>query len=366
MSKLTLHKLLLLTAGYGDGHNSAARAIAQCAVAQGWQADVVDPCQKASPRIFAITQQFYKFCVTCAPWIWGIAYYQTETADWSTKANAPILRKVTNYMKGLIQALQPDMVICTYPLYAYMLDYLRQRGEVNVPYGVVVTDSLEISRPWMLSKADVFYLPDEYSAQLVMDRFALPQSLVYNSGFPVRDAFNGRSALNTPPSPQDFNIVYGAYAPVRRVRADVKAIQHAFPQANITLLGGTRYRAFSALQNDRVAVIKRTDDMPSLFEKAHLYIGKAGAATMYEAYSMNLPVIVNYSLPGQEQGNIALLQQDVCGRFVDTTPDLLNLLQKLLADNAAMWQSWRAAMISANRKAGAEHIMHDIRSRFFV
>jgi processive 1,2-diacylglycerol beta-glucosyltransferase len=179
-------------------------------------------------------------------------------------------------------------------------------------------------------------------------------------------AFNGRCALKTPPSQQEFRIVYGAYAPVQRVCADVKAIQHAFPQAHITLLTGSRYRAFAGLQNDRVSVIKRTDDMPSLFEKAHLYIGKAGAATMYEAYSMNLPVIVNYSLPGQEQGNIALLQQDACGRFVDTTPDLLLLLQKLLADNAAMWQSWRAAMISANRKAGAEHIMDDIRRRFFV
>lgn len=359
-------KLLLLTAGYGDGHNSAAYALAQCAEARGWIAEVIDPCQKASPRIFSLTQSFYKFCVTSASWIWGITYYQTETADWSTKATAPILRKVTNCIKAVIDAFQPDVVLCTYPLYAYMLDYLRNIGEIALPYGVVVTDSLEISRSWMLSNADVYYLPDEHSAQLVMERFALPQSRVYNSGFPVRAAFNGRLSMKTPPSTQDFRIVYGAYAPVKRVRTDVRAINNAFPQAQITVLAGNRFQSFARLQNDKVTVIKRTDDMPLLFEKAHLYIGKAGAATMYEAYSMHLPVIVNYSLPGQEQGNIALLLKDACGRCVDTTPDLLTLLQKLLADNATMWQSWRAAMISANRKDGALHIIDDIQRRFFV
>ena len=97
-------KLLLLTAGYGDGHNSAAYALAQCAEARGWIAEVIDPCQKASPRIFSLTQSFYKFCVTSASWIWGITYYQTETADWSTKATAPILRKVTNCVKAVIDA----------------------------------------------------------------------------------------------------------------------------------------------------------------------------------------------------------------------------------------------------------------------
>lgn len=359
-------KLLLLTAGYGDGHNSAAQALAQCAESRGCIAKVIDPCQMASPRIFSLTQSFYKFCVTSASWIWGITYYQTETADWSTKATAPILRKVTNCIREVISAFQPDMVLCTYPLYAYMLDYLRNTGEISLPYGVVVTDSLEISRPWMLSNAEVFYMPDEYSAQLVMERFALPQSRVYNSGFPVRAAFNGRLSMKTPPSSQDFRIVYGAYAPVKRVCSDVRAIQNTFPQAQLTVLAGKRYPAFARLQNDKVTVINRTDDMPSLFEKAHLYIGKAGAATMYEAYSMLLPVIVNYSLPGQEQGNIALLLQDACGRCVDTTPDLLNLLRKLLEDNATMWQSWRKAMISANRKDGALHIIDDIQRRFFV
>ncbi|MBR1998866.1 MAG: hypothetical protein IJ993_10670 [Akkermansia sp.] len=357
-------KLLLLTVGYGEGHNTAARALTQVARLRGWEALMVDPCQKSSPRIFEITRKFYQFCVKSAPWIWGITYAQTETADWSTKACAPILSKVTNYLCNLIAEYRPGVILCTYPLYAYMLDYLRTMGKLDVPYGVVVTDSLEISRPWMLTGADVVYLPDEYSEHLVREKFALPQEKLCVGGFPVSIYFDGKQALTHAPCAGDFQIIYGAYAPKRRVRADVRAICQMFPGAKITVIAGTRYNALIRLQNERVTVLEKTDDMPSLFENSHLYIGKAGAATMYEAYAMNLPLIINYAMPGQEQGNLELLQLDGAGRFVETTADLLHMLQALIKDNAALWNRWKTSMNLADRKGGAARIIRDIEKRF--
>ena len=359
-------KLLLLTVGYGEGHNSAANAISQAAQQRGWQACVVDPCRLSSPRLFALTQSFYKFCVRSAPWIWGITYAQTETADWSTKSHAPILRKVTRCIRKLIDEYAPDAILCTYPLFAYMLDTLRMEQGIKVPYGVVVTDALEISRPWMLSYADVFYLPDRYSADLVKDRYALPDSKLSAAGFAVKNQFAGRLALTSAPSESDIRIVYGGYAPKRRVRADVRALCQSFPGARITVIAGARYHDLVRLHNDRVTVIDKTDDMPALFENAHLYIGKAGAATVFEAYSMNLPIIVNYALPGQEQGNAALIALDGVGRFVETTPDLIHLVRLLLDNHAAMWQSWKNAMQNVSRNGGADAIISDLENRFFI
>ena len=364
MKKTAKRRLLLLTVGYGDGHNSAALAISQAAQQKGWDTRVVDPCFLASPRLFGVTQAFYRFCVRSAPWIWGITYAQTETADWSTKSHAPILRKVTRCVRDVLEKYQPDVVLCTYPLFAYMLDALRASKIINVPYGVVVTDSLEISRPWMLSAADVFYLPDRYSMDLVKSRYALPDNKLRASGFPVKRQFCGRRALEYSPSRGDIRIVYGAYAPKRRVRADVRALCREFPGAQITVIAGARYGALVRLQNERVSVISRTDDMPLLFENAHLYIGKAGAATVFEAYAMNLPLIINYALPGQEQGNTELVEKDGVGRAVQTTADLIRLVNALLSDNAAMWHSWKNAMQIVNRTGGAEDIISDIEHRF--
>lgn len=362
----TPRKLLVLTVGYGEGHNTAARALAAAAQEKGWTVEVVDACAASSPRLFSITQKFYQFCVKSAPWMWAITYAQTETADWSTKATAPILRRVTQYIKELIQSFQPDAVLCTYPLYGYMIDYLRRTGAIHVPYGMVVTDALEISRPWMLTNADVVYLPDEYSLRLVQERFAISPAKLAAPGFPVKPDFCGRRSLTAPPTKHDIRIVYGAYAPLPRVKADIAMLLRCLPGAHITLLAGSRYRALKTLACARVSVLKRTDKMVSLFENCHLYIGKAGAATVFEAYAMALPVIINYALPGQEQGNLQLLQKDGVGISVASTAELQCAVSGILDNNAAVWLRMKQLMLALNRSNGASRIIDDFERRFFV
>lgn len=360
----TPSKLLLLTVGYGEGHNTAAHALAIAAQEKGWTVEVVDACAASSPRLFSITQKFYQFCVKSAPWMWAITYAQTETADWSTKATAPFLRRVTQYIKELIQSFLPDAVLCTYPLYGYMIDYLRTMGAIEVPYGMVVTDALEISRPWMLTNADVVYLPDEYSLRMVQDRFAISPSKLAAPGFPVKPVFCGKRSLTLPPSKQNIRIVYGAYAPLSRVKADIVMLLQWLPGCHITLLAGSRYRALKSLVCDRVSVLKRTDKMVSLFENSHLYIGKAGAATVFEAYATALPVIINYALPGQEQGNLQLLQMDGVGLSVASTPELQRAVSDILNNNAAIWLRMKQLMMTLNRSNGACRIIDDFERRF--
>ena len=359
-------KLLILTIGYGDGHNAAAHAIQQAAEKRGWKVWVEDPCIEASPRIYSLTRKFYQFCVKQAPWLWGITYSQTENADWSKKSNSPVLRRVTWCIRDLLTQYMPDIVLCTYPLYAYMLDSMRAEALSSVPYGVVVTDALEISKPWMLTNADVVYLTDEYSLELVMERYAIDEKKLSAAGFPVRSSFDNLSSLTSVPTNQDFRILYGAHAPIHRVIADITSMVNAVPGVHITLIAGSRASKLSFLSGEHVAVIEKTSDMAGLMKNAHLYIGKAGAATVFEAYSMCLPVIINYALPGQEQGNMSLLEKDGAGVTVFSTADLMYTIRDLLKDNGKRWLSMKGAMRTKNRKGGAANIVSDIEQRFIL
>ena len=87
---------------------------------------------------------------------------------------------------------------------------------------------------------------------------------------------------------------------------------------------------------------------------------------MFEAYSSELPVIVNYSLPGQEQGNLALLLADGAGVTAGTTSELLTRVRGLLADGAAGWKRLTAAMQRAARTGAAARIVDELERRFNV
>ncbi len=362
-----LPKILILSVGYGKGHHSAAYALAEYYQKQGWEPRVLDVCELAQPLVFRLTQRFYDFCVRKAPWLWGITYSLTDTADWARLIHSPFLRPVVRCLQESLEQERPELVVCTYPLFAYMLDDLRQRMRWNGRYAVVVTDAREISRPWMQSSADLVTVPDEGSRRLVLERYGLPESIVESAGFPVRGAFRAAEEF-TAPTREHLRILYGAYRQTGGVIQDIEALMSSFPGLELTVLAGHRtrllQRRFAAYcASRRLTVIRETASMPELLRRCHFYIGKAGAATMFECYASCVPVLVNFTLPGQEQGNLELLLEDGAGYHVESTSHLVDTLRCLLAYDAKGWQLLRRAMVAADRAGGARRIAAAIERR---
>ena len=357
-------KLLVLSVGYGQGHHSAAAALAEHYVSLGWDALVADVCEMASPGGFRLTQAFYQFCVRKAPWLWGITYALTDTADWNLLIRTPILQRVVRRLRSLLVEVKPDFVFCTYPLFAYMLDYLREKGIIDVPYAMVVTDALEISRPWMCSAAPLVIVPDEGSRRLVLDRYALPEARVVAAGFPVKAGFF-LSAERRAPSEECLHVVYGAYRQNGGVVADISTLLQAFPQMRLTVIAGARASYLRRIfgHGGNLDIIRETGRMPELMAQSHFYIGKAGAATMFECYTAGVPVLVNFLLPGQEEGNLRLLQADGAGIHVQSTPHLVQTLRELLQQDADGWRSLCDAMTKAGRSGASGRISEVVKEK---
>lgn len=360
--------LLLLSVGYGQGHHAAATALAEQFSAQGWSCRVEDVCELFQPVLFRLTQRFYSFCVRRAPWLWGVTYSLTDTANWARMVRRPLFKPLVSDLGGLLQEIKPDLVICTYPLFAYMLDALREQGGRVPPYAVVVTDAREISRPWMQSESPLVLVPDAGSRRMVTERYALSPAAVSASGFPVRRAF-APSPDRVPPTGQELRIVYGAYRQTEGVINDIAAMLGAFPGLRLTVLAGHRMRLlrkyFAAdCRNGRLCVLDKTSEMERLLPENHFYIGKAGAATMFECYASLVPVLVNFTLPGQEQGNLELLLEDGAGYHVESTAHLVATLQGLVQNHAAGWKLLCQAMQSSGRSGGAACVQKVICERF--
>ncbi len=370
MTHCCRQKLLLLSVGYGQGHHSAAAAVAEHYAARGWETRVEDICALARPRLFRLTQCFYDFCVRRAPWLWGVTYSLTGTADWSRLVRCPVLQKTVECLREVLDTYAPDMVICTYPLFAYMLDELQRRGYQVPPYAMVVTDALEISRPWMRSRCPLVMLPDAESTRMVMERYAFAPDEVVATGFPVRSAFVP-SQRRERPDDGLLSVVYGAYRQAGGVCADMAALLSSFPQMHLTVIAGRhaamlrrRFEGYCAA--GRLVIVDSSRSMHALLAESHFYIGKAGAATMFECYAVNVPMIVNFTLPGQERGNLDLLLMDGAGCHVESTSHLIATMRRLLDNEAAGWTALCESMRKACRIYGAARAAEAIRNRFGV
>lgn len=361
-------KLLLLSVGYGQGHHAAAAATAEELTARGWQCHTVDPCREAHPIIFGLSQAYYRFCVRRAPELWAVTYAMTDAADWTRCVHWPLLRGATEYLEQQLRAWQPDLVICTYPLFAYMLDAIAARSGRKQPYAMLVTDAIAVSSPWMKSRAPLVFVPDALTHAQVTARYGLPAERVIPAGFPVRRAFIP-SALHCPEE-TTLRILYACYISRRRSLAQVEAMLAEFPHARITVLAGDfaplfrRYFA-AAVTAGRLTILEQTEEMHRLFATHHVYIGKAGAATVFEGYSARIPLFINYALPGQEQGNLELLERDGAGCFISSTADLLTALHALCGKGSGSWEHYRNAQRSAARSGAAARIADAVERKWF-
>lgn len=362
-----VRKVLICSVGYGQGHHAAAAALAEEFSARGCRCRICDPCALARPTLFPWTQAFYRFCVRRAPWLWGITYARTDIADWKKGVKMPLLGAVKRRLQQLLQEEKPDVVLCTYPLYAYMLDALRSEGLFHGRYAVVVTDALEISRPWLLSKAPLVVVPDAGSAAKVRARFGLSADTVLPLGFPVRRAFCP-GVVRRVPTADNLRIVMGVYRSTREMVRSVRALLGGYPAAHITLLAGARAPRIERLlcrcgYSEQVEVLSASARMAELFAASHLYIGKTGAATMFECYAARLPMVANFALPGQEQGNLELLLRDGAGRYAESPEEVVQTVQEMLADGAALWKRMRMAMACAGYDGAAGRIADEVERR---
>lgn len=370
MGKLPKRKLLLLSVGYGKGHHSAAAALAEHYAGNGWQTYTHDVCELAQPQMFRHTQLFYAFCVRRAPWLWGITYALTDTADWSRLIHSPLLRPVVKCLRYKLVETAPDLIICTYPLFAYMLDELHNRGELHCPYVVVVTDAREISRPWMRSRSPLVFVPDAGSRDMVIERYALPDDRVIAAGFPVRRSFVPSGSRFTPQE-NSVRVLYGAYRQYDGVVNDIDAMLEAFPLMELTVIAGGYARKLQRnfkryCEAGQLRILRETESIADLLRESHIYIGKAGAATMFECYASEVPMLVNFTLPGQEQGNLELLLEDGAGCHVESTTHLVDTLHRLLCNGAAGWSQLRERMVAARRRNAASCIAAAIEDKFKV
>ncbi len=105
-------RLLIITAAFGEGHNSAARNLSLAAAEQGAETRVADPCMLSAPQATAVIQWGYRLVTTHFPLIWEKIYKGTDKCDFS-RQNLPLMRSPENYLQTLVEEYQPEHLFDT-------------------------------------------------------------------------------------------------------------------------------------------------------------------------------------------------------------------------------------------------------------
>ncbi len=342
-------KILILTAGYGEGHNSAARALKSAFNEQpGIEAELIDIFALRAPRFNNLSRRGYLKLINTAPKIWSGIY---RWLDESPRAPA-VLRTLASHrrlLERIIRERQPVALVSTYPVYSWLLNQLRAEGRAFCPHFTVVTDALTINSLWYRAPSDGWFVTDADSAAFLKAR-GVPPDKVHVSGFPVALAFADRPAALQPPEPvgpaQSRRVLYMINSSRETALPIVRELlQHGDWKVTFTTGRDAKFRAeieqLARSAPGPTEVLGWTDRIPELLMTHHLVISKAGGATTQESINALCPMIVSQIVPGQEEGNYELLRRNAAGALATTPAAIAAQVQAAFAKEAALWSHWR-------------------------
>ncbi len=349
-----MKRILILTAGFGEGHNSAARGIRAglARVAPKVEVELRDLFPETFGAFNEIVRCAYLALINRWPKSWGYVYnWLDRKKDFDVRFQR--FRVLKKNLGRLLDRFQPDVVVSTFPPYPYLLQQIlgtnpeSMRSCKNV---AIVTDSITVNAIWYRSPADYFIVANEQSAAVVRDGGVAPEKIKV-FGFPVNPRFadfsKDRQSRNDAPP----HILYVINAGTSRAPDLVRRLLEFNIHLTVTVGRDEKLRrAIERVARDqKVDIFGWTDEMPRLLCENDLLIGKAGGAMVQETIAAGCPMIINHVVSGQEEGNARLIVETNSGAIALSNDDVVAQAQRVFANDAKQWREWSANINKLSR-----------------
>ncbi len=351
-----MKKVLILTAGFGEGHNAAARNLRDALeqVSGDVQVEVLDLFDSTYGRFNTLVKKAHLGVVRHAPTLWRGIYAMLDHVSFADSGIGGLTR-LRHALGDVLRVTQPDCVVSTYPAYAPVIKELfRDHSEKPFRFITVVTDSISVNAAWHRAPSDVFIVANEPTAT-VMRAAGVEESRIRPLGFPVSPHF--ANPAHTPVLLDDdgpIRLLYVINHGKKKAGAVLERLLE-IDRTHLTITVGRDAELKAELmerfakQLHRVQILGWTNQMPTLMLTHHALIGKAGGAIVQEAIAARCPMIVNQIIPGQEEGNARLIQQLGLGAVADRNREVPGILEDAFAKNARLWREWRANLTKVSR-----------------
>ena len=358
-----MKKALILTADAGFGHRAAANAIADALKrypGMDFETKIVNLLDEpGTPQWLRGTQSDFDRIVREMPKFYEVAYDQSDKTVPTTVAHMGLAAVLYNAFSRVMKEIEPDVIISTYPLYSGPMTawYIRHESLVrskdgeqylsndapkkHIPFIQVITDLYSVHSIWFSYAADRICVSTD-KVRMDAIQFGCKPSNVICTGIPVRPELTEiqtkknqlRSLYGL-----DQNLPLILAVGSKRVTSMMdylNTINHSGFKVQVVMAAGgdeSLYREMKYTEwHIPVKIYNYCDTIPELMLASDVILTKAGGLITSESLAAGLPMFLCDVLPGQEEGNARVVEDNGAGKVLHSQYDLLELMCHLLID----------------------------------
>lgn len=383
-------KVLIMSASTGGGHNRAARAIkeeleSRTIDGMSIECEIVDSLKLVNNTMDKLISRGYEKSAIYTPKAYGSVYRFSETSIVSKnefKTN-PLTSLMARKFKHLLNECKADLIIGTHPFPMIALSTLKKNKNphslikaenlhksnyIDIPPMISVLTDYTTHSTWIQNEIDYYIVGHEYVKELLAYE-GVNSKKIKAFGIPVEKSFLKHRNKDTvlkefglSPNKLTILLMGGSFGAgnIKETLEELLAIDRDFQILVITgknehLKDKLSKMLDSTVHNKKVCLLGYTDKMNDILASIDVLISKPGGLTTTEALLNNVPMIVPYFIPGQEEENLDFLTN--CGAALRTTKKYsLPVLLKVLIDDPSRLDTLRNNIISIRKSDSAVNI----------
>jgi processive 1,2-diacylglycerol beta-glucosyltransferase len=332
--------VLILSAGVGRGHQSAAEGLRDelLRVAPDVRVTVHNGLGAARGPVRVFLERFTRWQLTHCPAAYSLSYFIGVRWKLGRETALRVLyRSSRSRLGALIDAERPDVVVSTYPGITAPLGVMRQRGRLHVPVCALVTDLASLHF-WAHPGADL---------HLASYTESLAEIAAITDGAPARAARPplgfahwtrrgrgaARRALGLDPE-LPLVLVSGGGWGVGDLRGSIEGALRIELSQVIVVCGenelATRRLSSHYASHSRVRVLGYTHAMADLLGAASVLVHSTGGLTCLEAAAQGCPVIAYGFARGHVRHNMKAMVRHGLIRHAKDSHELTRVLRQAL------------------------------------
>ena len=355
---------LIVTASIGSGHNRAAEAIASEIKIKYPNAQVhtVDFMSTKTAYLNGFLKEAYLKMLNLVPDMYDFLYSFTSGKMRGFSVQSLLALAMKNDMENLIDRYEADVVVCTHPFPCAAAAYLKKSKQANIVLAGVITD-FAIHQLWVYKEVDLYFVANEHIQNELALR-GISAWKIYNTGIPILPSFSARyeriellKKFGLDPN-IPIVLIMGGGLGLGGVKLTLDYLEKIYREMQILVVTGENPNLWSELKRQsetskhKVQVWGFSNNVQELMAVSDLLISKPGALTISEALAMELPMILNEPIPGQEKENAAYIEKTGAAIWVKDSALLTIVVQEVLfnaeklicmRNNAKMYKKPNAA-----------------------
>ena len=346
-------KIMIITASTGGGHNQVAMTLEEGFRELGHEAELVDFIKEENKMLEMLVEEGYEILAGRFPKLYGELYKITNREFLDGPFTKLFIRAESRRTWEIIRDKKPDLIIGTHPFAVKLIGALKKSKKIETPFISIVTD-FEAHQTYVDQNVDAYVTGSRHTRAGLIKK-GIASEKIYPLGIPIKSEFF-RNSDNPPLHPGKFTVLLmGGSMGLRGIKKvlsrltemDEDLFIHAVCGNNRELKNRLREKHADSIEAGKLNVMGFVDNISELMDDADVIITKPGGLTVSESIAKNLPMIIPFFIPGQEEENADFLALREAAVKIEKEEDLEARIKSMIKDPAVL-EGMRANMESIN------------------